>query len=260
MFIDSVLDITVTNVISVYRLLRSPVGVTTYRHNRERWAVLLKLGGKTYYNVDGKEILSDRLHPVILPKGCSYSWTCTEPGECITIEFDALTSGTEVLSFEIADNSFVVNSFSKIEKTLHAGYRGGALECKALLYGILLSLAKSVGREYMPKDKGRLVLPATEYISQNYYDSGITNDSLASLCGISTVYFRKIFETLYGVSPIKYLHNFRLQKAKDILRSDYESIDQIAQSVGYNSIYHFSKMFKAYTGMSPTEYAKASRK
>ncbi|MBQ2704787.1 MAG: helix-turn-helix transcriptional regulator, partial [Clostridia bacterium] len=45
-----------------------------------------------------------------------------------------------------------------------------------------------------------------------------------------------------------------------ILHSDYESVEQVAFSVGYNSIYHFSKMFKLYTGKSPSEYAKASRK
>ena len=59
---------------------------------------------------------------------------------------------------------------------------------------------------------------------------------------------------------MKYLHNFRIQKAKAILRSDYESIEQVARSVGYNSIYHFSKMFKEYTGKSPTEYAKQNKK
>lgn len=94
------------------------------------------------------------------------------------------------------------------------------------------------------------------HITEHYFDSGITNVSLSRLCGISTVYFRKMFESVYGISPIKYLHNFRIKKAKAILLSDYESVEQVALSVGYNSIYHFSKMFKEYTGKSPTEYAK----
>ena len=92
-----------------------------------------------------------------------------------------------------------------------------------------------------------------------YFDSTITNNVLSNLCEMSTVYFRKNFENTYGIPPIKYLHNFRINKAKAILHSDYESIEQVALSVGYNSIYHFSKMFKIYTGKSPSEYAKASR-
>jgi AraC-like DNA-binding protein len=60
--------------------------------------------------------------------------------------------------------------------------------------------------------------------------------------------------------PIRYLHDYRVQRAKDILSSDYDSVTQVAESVGYNSVYHFSKMFRLYTGISPTEYAKASRR
>ena len=73
---------------------------------------------------------------------------------------------------------------------------------------------------------------------------------------MSTVYFRKTFMSVYGTSPIKYLNNLRINKAKAILMSDYDSIEQVALSVGYNSIYHFSKKFKLYTGRSPTEYVK----
>ena len=77
---------------------------------------------------------------------------------------------------------------------------------------------------------------------------------------MSTVGFRKNFQATYGVSPIRYLHQYRIQKAKDLLSSDYGSITQVAESTGYSSVYHFSKMFSQYTGMSPTEYVKQSKK
>lgn len=254
MFADSVFHITVTGVVSANRLLKSPIGVTTCRHNRERWAIALKCSGKTYYYQDGNEILSDCLHAVIMPKGSTYSWKCTEPGECVIIEFDAPQTESELFSFEIADSSFITSAFSKIEKSLNSRQSVCQLECKHLLYGILLTLFRSVHKEYVPKDRTKLLQPAMDCITERYYDSTVTNTTLAALCGISTVYFRKVFETVYGMSPIKYLHTFRISKAKAILLSDYTSISQIAESVGYNSIYHFSKMFKAYTGISPTEF------
>ena len=61
------------------------------------------------------------------------------------------------------------------------------------------------------------------------------------------------------VSPPFGIHDFRMDKAKAILRSDYDSIGQVATSVGYNSIYHFSKMFRQYTGQTPTQYARSTR-
>lgn len=259
LFVDSVSNITITNVFSANRLINSPVGITTYRYNRNGWAIALKLQGKTIYTIDGKTVLSDNLHPVILPKGCDYSWICKEPGECLIIEFEADLKYSTLFSFEISDNSAIVNAFSKIEKSMNKQKPYHKLECYNQLYGILLFLAKSKTKEPTHPKKTNILHPAIKYMSENYFDGNITNTSLAELCGISTVYFRKTFESIYGISPIKYLHNFRIEKAKAILHSDYESIEQVAFSVGYNSIYHFSKMFKQYTGINPSEYAKASR-
>ncbi len=260
MFINSVSDIIVTKVIAQNRLLNSPVGITTARKNREQWALVLKLGGKTYYTgKNGKQVISDRLHPVILPKGCSYSWKCVEPGECMILEFDAEQRSTDPFSFEITDNSVITNTFSKIEKSLYGHRSYHQLECRHLLYGIFLFLEKSTAKDYTSSEKRERLRPAVDYITNRYYDGSITNELLANLCGVSTVYFRKTFETVYGISPIKYLHNFRISKAKAILKSDFESITQVSESVGYNSIYHFSKMFKHYMGKSPAEYAKAFR-
>lgn len=257
MFINSDFNITVTKVISTFRLINSIMGTSGVNNNRERWAIVLKTKGKTFYSINGKQVLSDKLHPVILPKGCSYSWKSVESGESITFEFDALEEFSDILSFEISDNSHITKTFTKIEKLLNSKDTSYQIECTYLLYSILNFLFKAVNKKYITKDKKELLRPATDYITLNYYDNTITNDSLALLCNISTVYFRKTFENVYGVSPIKFLNNFRIEKAKSMLLSDFSSIQQVAESVGYSSIYHFSKMFKLYTGISPGKYKTA---
>lgn len=259
MFVHSVSNLTINKVVFANRLLDSPVGITINRESRERWALILKIKGKTTYTVNGKTVLSDGLHPLILPKGCSYSWKCTEPGECIIIEFEAECDNTTVYSYEIKDNTLLANNFAKIEKSLNTKSEYNQLESKYYLYEILLFLLKSANHESSHPKKYSVLKPAIKYIAENYSDSRITNEMLSSLCGMSTVYFRRTFTSVYGISPIKYLHNFRIEKAKAILKSDYDTIEQVALSVGYNSIYHFSKMFKLYNGKSPLEYAKASR-
>ena len=259
MFNHSDFNLTVTKIISANRTVSAPVSVTTVRHNRERWALSLKANGKTIYNINGKELLSDSTHPILLPKGSNYSWKCIEPGECLIIEFEAIGNEIDITSFEIKDNSILIRNFTKIKKCLTQKKAYHELECCAYLYEILLYLAKSREREYMHPQKYILLQPAIKYIHENYFDSNITNDMLADFCGMSTVYFRKTFHAMHGISPIKYLHNFRIEKAQEILQSDYESIEQVALSTGYNSIYHFSKMFKTHTGISPSEYAKSTQ-
>ena len=247
-------DITVQRVTAANRLYNYASDIAVHQKNRKRWAVVLKNTGTTYYAVEGRQVLSDRYHPVILPGGCDYSWKCVEEGACLLIEFDGPKSCKDIFSFEVADSGFIVREFEAIQRILAADGPTAQIEAKYRLYGLLLQLAKTM--DYVPKEKKQLLLPALRYIQSHYHDPDITNDHLAALCGISTVYFRKSFENTYGTSPIRYLNHYRIQKAKDLLLSDYGTITQVAESTGYRSVYHFSKMFKHYTDMSPTAYAK----
>ena len=253
-------DITVVNVVAANRIQNRAMEVPVHRKHRPRWAVVLKHTGKTVYHPAGEQIPSDNLHPVILPRGSDYSWLCVEEGECLLIEFDALQDCSQVFGFQVSDSSFLRNGFLKIEKCLRLSTPEARLEARYLLSGLLLQLFRSSEREYSSKEKQNRLAPAIRYLQEHYYDPTVTNDRLAALCGISTVHFRKSFEAVYGISPIRYLNRLRTQKAKDLLSSDYGSVAQVAQSVGYASVYHFSKMFKTYTGLSPTQYVKTLRK
>lgn len=259
MFVNSDFAVTPIRVLSSYRLLSSPIGVVTRQKGRKCWGIALKAGGKTCYTQNGKTFLSDSFHVVILPKGSRYNWTCTEQGECLVVDFDALGDADSITSVEISDSTFFQSTFAKLEKCLLLNDTTSYLEAMQLLYGILLFLAKSAQKKYIPKDKRHILTPAIDHMMEHYADPGINNDSLAALCGISTVYFRKTFEAVYGSSPIRYLHNLRISKAKAILSGDFDSIGQVAESVGYSSVYHFSKMFKTYTGLNPTQFKRSVR-
>ena len=247
-------DIAVQRVVAANRLYNYASDNVVHQKKRNRWALALKKTGVTYYRAEGREIRSDAFHPVILPRGCSYSWKCVESGQCLLIEFDGPVGEGIPLSFEVADSGFIVREFEAIQRILAADGPSAQIEAKYRLYGLLFQLAKTM--DYVPKEKKQLLEPAMRYIQSHYHDPDITNDQLAARCGISTVYFRKSFENTYGTSPIRYLHHYRIQKAKDLLLSDFGTISQVAESTGYRSVYHFSKMFKLYTGINPTAYAK----
>ena len=260
MFVDFGSGITPVKVISTYRLQASPVGMITRQKSRRCWGIALKSGGKTYYNQKENEILSDKHHVVLLPKGAQYVWTCTEPGECIVIDFDAVETGESIRSVEIKDSEPVLSAFAKLERLAGMTDTVSNLEKMQLLYGLLSYLSKAEHKKYVPSEKRLMLAPAIDYMTEKYADPTIQNKDLAQLCNMSTVYFRKNFEAVYGTPPIRYLHRLRIQKAKAILSGDYDSIRQVAESTGYSSVYHFSKMFKLYTGESPTAFAKFSRK
>lgn len=90
-----------------------------------------------------------------------------------------------------------------------------------------------------------------------HYNEKISLDRIAQNMYLSPVYVSKIFKEETGESPINYLIRIRLEKAKDMLAApNPESIKKIANDVGYEDAYHFSKLFKKYYGVSPLHYKK----
>lgn len=69
-------------------------------------------------------------------------------------------------------------------------------------------------------------------------------------------YLSQLFKQKTGETFINYLINVRIKKATELLENSNESIASIAQKVGYSDYAQFVKIFKKYTGKTPTEYRK----
>jgi len=223
------------------------------RNDRERWAAVIKYEGETVYSFNGKRFLSDIDHIVILPKGCSYDWQCTRSGHFSIIEFESEKTFEEPFSFSVKNGETILKMFKDLESKRNLRKPMVELESIRDTYSILLVLTQTVEARYLPTEKQQKIVPAVEYISQ-HYNENITNDELAAIAGMSTVYFRKLFTSIMGVSPITYVHQFRTEKAKEMLASDYGTLSDIAQSLGYLNLYDFSRDFKKHTGVAPSKY------
>jgi len=79
---------------------------------------------------------------------------------------------------------------------------------------------------------------------------------LSSELGMSYSLFRKTFKNITGFSPYQYRLNFRLHRAAQLLKSKDLQVSQIAEKMGFSSIYHFSELFKKKNGVTPLEYRK----
>ncbi|MFI4911488.1 MAG: AraC family transcriptional regulator [Sedimentisphaeraceae bacterium JB056] len=82
---------------------------------------------------------------------------------------------------------------------------------------------------------------------------------LATELNMSYSLFRKTFKEITGFTPYQYRLNLKLHKAERLLRSTTLPISQIAQTLGFSSIYYFSELFKKKTTQSPLQYRKSSR-
>jgi len=249
---DILSNLVITKVCSVSTVYTLQNAKTT-KKDRARWAVVIKFEGETIYTSNGKQFLSDLSHLVILPKGCSYDWQCTKSGRFSIIEFDSPATYTEPIYFPVKNGEKILKMFHELEYKRNLKKPTMEIESIKDTYSIILTLIQSALEPYLSTDKQQKIAPAVEYISQNY-NKTITNDALAALSGMSTVYFRKLFTGVMGVSPIAYVHRLRIEKAKEMLKTDYGTLSDVAQSLGYPNLYDFSRNFKKHTGVSPSRY------
>lgn len=88
------------------------------------------------------------------------------------------------------------------------------------------------------------------------YMNGITVQDIADRVNLDRSYFSTLFKNKMGVSPGKYLLQYRMNIAASLMIQQGKSVSVAANSVGYGDIFNFSKMFKRYYGMSPQGYVK----
>ncbi len=86
---------------------------------------------------------------------------------------------------------------------------------------------------------------------------GWTTVELAGLCGYHPTYFAALFKEATGHSPKHYLVLERIRKAKDLLL-EADTIEEVAERLGYASAHYFCRNFKSVTGLTPSEFKRQS--
>jgi AraC-like DNA-binding protein len=84
-------------------------------------------------------------------------------------------------------------------------------------------------------------------------------EQLAQGAGISPTQLRRQFQKWFGTSPRDYLNRLRLEEARQLLESSELTANEIAERIGFLSLSHFNRAFKAVFGMPPARYRVMSR-
>lgn len=99
----------------------------------------------------------------------------------------------------------------------------------------------------------RRMTPVTDYIKKNYKQT-VSLDDLAELINVSKSYLCRCFKAAYGITPIKYLMNYRLDRAKQLLISTDIKMKLLCEEVGFNDTSYFCMAFRRSEGMTPEEF------
>ena len=91
------------------------------------------------------------------------------------------------------------------------------------------------------------------YIKENYMRK-ISLASVAEHVGLSSGYLCRIFKDETGGSINTYINNLRMNKAGELLSDKNSYIKEVAVAVGFEDQLYFSRLFKRYSGLTPSEY------
>lgn len=103
------------------------------------------------------------------------------------------------------------------------------------------------------------VKTAIKYIQDNYAKD-ISIADVAAFLSLDRKYFSRIFKEHLQVSPNAYIMGYRMMKACELLDNTTLCINEIAQQVGYENPFSFSRAFKSIKNMSPDVYRKTKEK
>ena len=134
------------------------------------------------------------------------------------------------------------------------------MEINGILSELLTLIMKQTVREagaVSQREYAKRVQPAAikAYIDI-HFSQKLTLESLASQFFVDKTYLARIFKVQYGVTLMEYIYAVRMAKAKELLRFTQDTIEQVGEAVGVEDANYFSRVFKKFEGITPSEYRR----
>ena len=250
--------------------------IVSISHNHKEFEAMCILDGMAEMNINSEKYMVSKgdvviippylLHNTIIFSNCNFKHYCM----CFDMKIINDTKLKDIAEKGRLKIPFVIKENDKISKKLFLFLKDAYIanekkkngwELKVIgnisLFFSLLMENNYISEENVFLEANRFCSHVLEFTEKNY-DKEISTADAAKMFYVSISYFCRKFKKIFGISFQDYLCMYRIEKSKILLKTTELSISDIALSVGFNSFSYFSKMFKRYTGITPTQYIKRS--
>ncbi len=93
---------------------------------------------------------------------------------------------------------------------------------------------------------------------EEHYRENVTLRMISDALYFNPSYISRLFKAETGQNYVDFLYEVRIRHAKKLLAETDMSIQQITEAVGFSNAKYFSRSFKLYTGMQPTQFRQAA--
>lgn len=255
---------------------RSETESNYHSHDHIELSIILK--GQGVYYINEKEYPVKAGDLIILNPGTYHKSMVTHSDDFTTEYYigfsDIHLRENAPNTFPLADGKMVLSMNRSIQQEIFKlcalmtkefeVYRPGQyFMLKAYLIQLLLLLLREKQNIVTPAQNGCIFeSPHKNYVVNQmihyfnkHYSEKISLDQIAQNMYLSIFYISKIFKSETGDTPINYLIQLRMEKARKLMETEpASSIQSIAAQVGYEDAYYFSKLFKKHFNVSPSKY------
>ncbi len=183
---------------------------------------------------------------------------CVEGKKISVIYFSTICSGLISLCL-----SSLTEAGKNIETVLGTGFspleeirnRESVDDLKAWIKDIFRRTLTALGAGKLSRSEN-IAEMAKEYIAENYREESLNVEKIARSLFINSRYLRRVFTAKTRMTLVDYITRFRMQKAAELLEGANIKHAEIAKMLGYSDAYYFSRCFKRFYGISPSEYER----
>ena len=168
---------------------------------------------------------------------------------------DVCYTYSQNFKFKISGDGELYSIFCAVRRETESKRQGQELCVKSLINLFIVQLLRSYG--FAGSEGYSTLTEAVKFIDKNYTKQ-ITLGEISAVAGLTPTYFCERFKKLVDMTPWEYITTKRIERAIRLLRSDNGmNILDIALACGFNNTANFNKLFRAGTGMTPTEIRRS---
>lgn len=234
-------------------LKHTPSESQWYTKSRKTHIIGIQLYGNMYHEIAGKTIIltegsvfffnqRDDFHAVVRELGESYTvhFTTYEP---IDAESFAVKSNNPAVAISLLERMEQACTPQSMNTPLSLSY----------FYRFCHLLETLYTQCYHPIDDR--IKKSKAHLDLYFKETNVLEDA-AMLSGLSRRRFNDLFKIQYGTTPNRYLTAYRISIAKKLIVGNDQPVKKAAEMSGFENYYYFSKVFKEYTGMTPSQFRK----
>ena len=221
-------------------------------------ALAFRLCGSASFSHKDEQLNTTTGNVLYMPANCDYHATYTDRNEILAIHFES----NLVASME----NYVLKNHHIISSLFHKALDKWNEKADGYYYGVLsiiCELLENISIQQTPSlcnETSAAFENAIWYMESNFLNSKFSITEMVSRSFMSNTYFRKLFVSRFGMTPVKYLLAKRLTHAEKLLSTGKYSVNEVAEMSGFSDVKYFSRVVKNEYGVPPSRLYKHDTK